>query len=177
MRKRHLPEARSDHPNVVPLIDVIMCLIVFFMLIAKFGVDTGEDESVLIPRSILGSNIEDLGNTMVVNVANPPAGLDQPSVTALVQNALEPLRLIDPATGRSPLKETMLYRRYGADLKPGGERLNADNEEFKVILRGDQELDYRFLEPVLAAIADAGVASIAYQTEVVTETVPAPTTP
>lgn len=169
MRQHGMPEVHADHPNVVPLIDVIMCLIVFFMLIAKFGVDTGEDETILIPQSVLGSSIEDLGNTMVLNVRNPAPGFDQPDVSALVVNKVEPLRVLDAATGRSPLVETLKFRRYGADLKPGGTGINIDNDDFKVIIRGDQNLDYRYLEPVLGAITNAGVKSIAYQTEVVME--------
>jgi biopolymer transport protein ExbD len=166
MKKHKMPEAHNDHPNVVPLIDVIMCLIVFFMLIAKFGVNTGEDEMIQIPKSILGTSIDDLGNTMVLNVSNPVPGLDQPTVSGLVGDKVEPLRIIDPS-GRSQLVDTLRYRRFGADLKPGGDGLNRDNPDFRVIIRGAENLDYRYLEPVLNSIANAGVSTVAYQTEVV----------
>jgi hypothetical protein len=60
MSKRHIPESHAAHPNVTPLIDVVMVLIVFFMLVAKIGVSTGADEKIKIPASILGIDIKDM---------------------------------------------------------------------------------------------------------------------
>ena len=42
MRRHHLPESHGTHPNVTPLIDVVMCLIVFFMLVAMVAQARGE---------------------------------------------------------------------------------------------------------------------------------------
>jgi biopolymer transport protein ExbD len=33
-----MPAAHATHPNVTPLIDIVMCLIIFYMLVAKIGV-------------------------------------------------------------------------------------------------------------------------------------------
>ena len=55
--KRKIPESHVSHPNVVPLIDIIMCLIIFFMLVAKIGVNNGEDDSVKIPFGLLGKEL------------------------------------------------------------------------------------------------------------------------
>src|SRR5271154_77503 len=84
MKKRHIPEARSAHPNVTPLIDIVMCLIIFFMLVAKIGVSTGA-EKMEIPASIMGNPITDMDNTLTLNVR--PGAVDEPQVTALVKNA------------------------------------------------------------------------------------------
>ena len=35
MKRRHLQESHAAHPNVTPLIDIVMCLIIFYMLVAK----------------------------------------------------------------------------------------------------------------------------------------------
>ena len=67
MSKRHIPESHTAHPNVTPLIDIIMCLIIFFMLVAKIGVDTGA-QKIDIPTTILGTKIKDMGNTLVLNI-------------------------------------------------------------------------------------------------------------
>ena len=75
MKKVHIPEAHVSHPNVTPLIDIVMCLIIFFMLVAKIGVSTGA-EQMDIPASILGTDIQDMGNTLTLNVR--PGPLDQP---------------------------------------------------------------------------------------------------
>src|SRR5271154_6701028 len=105
MKKRHIPEARSAHPNVTPLIDIVMCLIIFFMLVAKIGVTTGA-EKMDIPESIKGNPITDMDNTLTLNVR--PGAADEPLVTALVQNTAgehqqTELKLRDPISGQNQL--------------------------------------------------------------------------
>src|SRR3954468_17646542 len=85
MRRLGMPDAHSTHPNVTPLIDVVMCLIVFFMLVAKIGVSTGAEASITIPASNIGQELKDLGNTLTLNVRE---GLEhQPFITALVDGS------------------------------------------------------------------------------------------
>ena len=54
MGKHHMPESHAAHPNVTPLIDVVMCLIIFFMLVAKIGVSTGAEKMELPARASCG---------------------------------------------------------------------------------------------------------------------------
>src|SRR5438094_6439226 len=103
MKRRHLQESHASHPNVPTLIDVVMCLIIFFMLVAKIGVSTGADRDIVIPASILGNEMT-LTNTLTLNVREG-AG-EQPLVTALIESSSrEPqeLKLVDTSTGRRPL--------------------------------------------------------------------------
>ena len=85
MGKRHIPDSHTSHPNVTPLIDIVMCLIIFFMLVAKIGVSTGAEPMADLPASIVGTDIKDMGNTLVLNVYEKP-GNDLPQVTALVKD-------------------------------------------------------------------------------------------
>ena len=161
MKRRHLPSAHSTHPNVTPLIDIVMCLIIFFMLVAKIGVSTGA-EKMDIPESIMGNPITDMDNTLTLNVR--PGAVDEPQVTALIQNAngehkQTELQLRDPATGQNQLLNTLkLYR--------------SQNEQFKVIIRGEADMPYRFLPPVLIACADANVRNVNFNTKKVQEITP-----
>jgi biopolymer transport protein ExbD len=154
MKRRQLPIAHSANPNVTPLIDVVMCLIIFFMLVAKIGVSTGA-EKMDIPESIMGNPITDMDNTLTLNVR--PGAVDEPQVTALIQNAKgehkqTELQLFDPATGQNQLLNTLrLYRNQ--------------NEQFKVIIRGEADMPYRFLSPVLIACADANVRNVNFNTK------------
>jgi biopolymer transport protein ExbD len=161
--KKGMPESHATHPNVVPLIDIIMCLIVFFMLAAKIGVSKGEDQKITIPQTIRGAKLE-LSGSLIVNVKKPALGGMAPDVTAMVGGAVTELK-IDAGGGKNQLYETLRFLRYGEDGKPGGSGKNADNEKFKLIIRADEDLDYRFLEPVLLAAANAGVVDMAYQTK------------
>ena len=161
MKRRHLPSAHSTHPNVTPLIDIVMCLIIFFMLVAKIGVSTGA-EKMDIPESIMGNPSTDMDNTLTLNVR--PGAVDEPQVTALIQNAngehnQTELQLRDPATGQNQLLNTLkLYR--------------SQNEQFKVIIRGEADMPYRFLSPVLIACADANVRNVNFNTKKVQEVTP-----
>lgn len=127
-----MPEIREGGVNVTPLIDVVMCLIIFFMLVAKIGVDTGADRNIDIPTSILGTDIKDMGNTLVLNVVNGPTGVPdpQPIVTALVvekatgRSVMQELKLNDSVNGK-PLDQLLevlkLYRHGDQNLKNGAE--------------------------------------------------------
>lgn len=155
MKKHSMPEMKEGGVNVTPLIDIVMCLIIFFMLVAKIGVSTGA-EAMDIPSSILGTDIKDMSNTLVLNVK--PGPLDEPMVTALIKTDASPepvkqeIKLIEPATGKKPLLEVLKYYRKG-------------NENFKVIIRGEQEMAYRFLEPVLITCAEANVKNVNFNTK------------
>src|ERR1700710_167814 len=76
MKKHKMPDMKEGGVNVTPLIDVIMCLIIFFMLVAKIGVKTG-GAAMALPDTIIGVKIDKLLGTLVINVSDPnfePAG-------------------------------------------------------------------------------------------------------
>jgi biopolymer transport protein ExbD len=167
MRLRRVPEIKEGGVNVTPLIDIVMCLIIFFMLVAKIGVDTGADQRIIIPASLQGLEIKDMGNTLTLNVRPGPA--DQPMVTALVEGVVQEVKVIDPLTGQKPLLATLRQWRFGRDLRPGGAKQDADNPDFKVIIRGDEEMAYSFIEPVLITCAEAKVKNVNFNTRKVVE--------
>jgi len=150
MRRRKMPDAHADHPNVTPLIDVVMCLIIFYMLVAKIGVNTGREAKIELPSSVVGISLKDLGNTVTLNVTKPSTG-DEPLIT-----------MLDPSTGQMVDLKIMdgTKRPLTAFLK----KLKGENSEFKVIIRGDQNLEYRFLEPVLITCSEAAVRNVNFAT-------------
>jgi biopolymer transport protein ExbD len=176
-KRKGMPEAHAEHPNVVPMIDIIMCLIVFYMLAARIGVDTGADDSIEIPESIIGINLEDIGNTLTLNVRGGIG--DDPFITAMVPDpdtgraVRTDLKIIDRTTGRKQLLETLKFLRYGRDRQKGGTGVNADNDLFSIIIYGDAGMDYRFLEPVLLTCAEANVANVNFATKTVEQRRPA----
>lgn len=162
MKRRHIPEVHNSHPNVTPLIDIVMCLIIFFMLVAKIGVSTGA-EAMTIPATVMGLDIQDFGNTITLNVF-PGVTEDEPRVTALVGGAMTELRIRD-TQGKTPLADTLKYFRFGPEMKPGA---RGDNPNFAVIIRGEESLQYRYVEPVLMAAAEAQVKNVSFNTRKVT---------
>jgi len=165
MKRRQMPDSQTSHPNVTPLIDVVMCLIIFFMLVAKIGVSTGA-EAMTIPATVMGLDIKDFGNTVTLNVF-PGVTDDEPRVTALVGGTMNELRIRD-AQGRNELADTLKFLRFGAAMKPGAV---TDNPNFAVIIRGEESLQYRYIEPVLMAAAEAQVKNVSFNTRKVSVTV------
>src|SRR5690348_1577100 len=124
MKQHKMPDMKEGGVNVTPLIDIVMCLIIFFMLVAKIGVKSGADPKIKPPSTLLGGKIEDMGSTITLNVrdfalihkedaeaaekASQPAPappttfeLAHPRVEALVENGSEPkeLALVTPPPG------------------------------------------------------------------------------
>lgn len=161
LKNRGMPKAHSEHPNVTPLIDVVMCLIIFFMLVAKIGVDTGKEKSIQLPESWMGVKLNDLGSTVTLNVMKPPGSTDEPLVTTL-----------HPLTGRT--LDLRIIRDGKRELANVLKQLRGNNPEFKVIIRADQDLDYRYLQPVLMTCAEAKVKNVNFATRTPTGVQPTP---
>ena len=164
MKRRPL-ESHATHPNVVPLIDIIMCLIIFFMLVAKIGINTGEDDSIKIPFGALGKEIKSMDNTLLLNVREQNG---QAEVSALVDSTTgkgrENLVLQGGGSGRH-LIDVLRRLRFGDDMKPGGTRpQDKDNPDLKLIIRGDKDMTFGVLQQVLLAAAQAQVKSLNFQT-------------
>ncbi len=151
-----MPSSHVSHPNVTPLIDIVMCLIIFFMLIAKIGVTTGAEE-MTIPASLMGVDIKDMANTLTLNV-RPPADerSKEPLVTALVDGAKQELK-------RGQLVKVLKHFRYGPAEAAVANNRN-DNPNFSVNIRAEEELPYRYLQPVLEAAAEANVKNVNFTT-------------
>jgi biopolymer transport protein ExbD len=140
-----MPEMKEGGVNVTPLIDIVMCLIIFFMLVAKIGVARTDDQ-VDLPATIVGNMIKDMSNTLTLNVH--PTPLPDPQVTTLVNG-----------------KDTEL--KFNGDLEATLEKFRKSGiKNPRVILRGDQDVEYRQLELVLMAIAHSGIQNTAYETNV-----------
>ena len=153
MKKHSMPEMKEGGVNVTPLIDIVMCLIIFFMLVTKIGVSRGVDKDIQLPNAVMGTSIADLGDSLTLNVH--PTSLDEPQVTAMVNNDHRELKLIDHVGGKldHPLQRVL------------EEFKKTHKERAKIIIRADKELAYYQLEQVLITIANAGIPDTAYETK------------
>jgi len=68
--KHSMPEMKEGGVNVTPLIDVVMCLIIFFMLVAKIGVSTGA-KPMALPATLIGKKLDQIPDTIVLSVFDP----------------------------------------------------------------------------------------------------------
>lgn len=173
MKKHKMPDMKEGGVNVTPLIDIIMCLIIFFMLVAKIGITSGADPKIVPPQTLLGSKIKDMGNTITLNVRDPvkveeerareagepgPTPLpnivkDHPRVTTIVKAGEEPrpLAVVTPSGDRE------LRRVLSA--------LVANNPKLRVIILADKDLRYQLMEQILIECAMAKVKDFNFQTK------------
>lgn len=105
---------RAGRVNVTPMIDVVMCLIIFYMLVGKLVLDTRSD--VFLPESRSGTE-EREADTIVVNIVPRDGGaaivVDGRDIPAALLEGLLRDRL-----ERRP--ESIVQVRGGRDL-PWGE--------------------------------------------------------
>jgi len=149
MKGLKLPTVHDMHPNVTPLIDVVMCLIIFFMLVARIGVDVG-DIPMNLPYSNWGKRIEDRGNAVTLN-------LEQGKVRMLSRDG----RSIDTYVVPESNAGGVVDRTHPSEsLRKMLEQYRKANEDVKVIIRGDQNLEYINIEPVLVVCAQAKVKNL-----------------
>ena len=156
MRKHRMPEMKEGCVNVTPLIDIVMCLIIFFMLVAKIGVTTGADSTIQPPETILGTKIEDIGNALTLNVRGGPR-LEEPIVTALTEKGEHEPREIKIVEQRGTVQDRPLERVLTA--------FQRNNANAKVIILGEKDLQYHLLEQVLISCANAKITNVNFQTK------------
>ena len=190
MKKHSMPEMKEGGVNVTPLIDVVMCLIIFFMLVAKIGVSTGAAKMEL-PETILGKKMEELKGTLFLNVTDPRLDRDPVSgmpvrdaagrakrIGALAAlNEPQVTGLVDP-NDREP-KEIKLYKKDGAGqtvdypLRRLLEAAHKRDPAFSVTIRAERDLEYGMMQHVLVECANAGIKNINYGAKTKVVNVPA----
>ncbi|MBX3378469.1 MAG: biopolymer transporter ExbD [Phycisphaeraceae bacterium] len=122
----------AAHVNVTPLIDVVMCLIIFYLMVGHLA--AGRSSSINLPTSTTGRPADKAG-PIVINV-----GVDEKSGDSVV--------LIGT--------ERVLESQLPTILK-GMSEISPDSE---VQIRADRSLGYGKVAPVLAACRDAGLLSV-----------------
>jgi len=178
MKKHTMPEMKEGGVNVTPLIDVVMCLIIFFMLVAKIGVSTGAIKMEL-PETILGKKMEQLKGTLFLNVTDPrferePSGLPKRDANGriiLKGGPKEPLvtGLVEQ-DDREP-KEIQLYRKgptgdiVDYPLRRLLEAAHKRDPNFSVTIRAEKDIEYGMMQHVLVQVANAGIKNINYGTQ------------
>lgn len=135
--------------NLAPMVDVMMCLIIFFLLASKI-VDA-EHRPVDLPYAVAARTIDraELGAHLVINVRrNAQTGAAEYVVVGWDgKNLTEKLLTVDD------LQPYMEAKLAGSDARP---------EDFRCVVRADRELGYRDIELVLRACGLAKIGHIVF---------------
>ena len=175
MTKHSTPEMKEGGVNVTPLIDVVMCLIIFFMLVAKIGVSSGIDSGIRAPETYLGVKINDMGNVLALNLYKTGAPAPQivvdlkgkPKQELKIQEGSKfPLREVLKEMKKERGEQFKVVINGGKVVKPrldanGNPVVGADGQP----LTDTTELDYEQVSLVLQECAMAGVSNINFATK------------
>ena len=139
-----------DEPvNVTPLIDVVMCLIIFFLVVGRLVKDETNDK-VVIPEAKHGLEMGDQQGRVVINL-----------VPAAAANG-------DVITGTNTQAPTIFIRgqeKNMNDLAPYLRKEKRETPDIKIVLRADQSIPYQWIAPVLVACAQADIKSVNFSTK------------
>ncbi len=137
MRRKGLQPMHSDHINVTPLIDVIMCLIIFFLLCGQFAKD--ESKAVALPFAQLGQEVDKQGQLLVNVVAK-----------------VDPRQSPDIFVGSHLVSQETLASFLNDE--------RSKNPDLKVMIRADMSVTYDHISPLLVACAQANITSVNFST-------------
>jgi biopolymer transport protein ExbD len=125
--------------NLAPMVDVMMCLLVFFMLATKMVEQ--ENSHIDLPVAFAAKEVEkqELGDRLVINIRDA---------------------VLHGGTGVDyVIRETVVPYAHVCDrLKLEAER----HPEVNCVIRADRTIAYRYVEAVMVACAQANVRHITF---------------
>lgn len=150
------PEPANMDLNLAPMVDVMMCLIIFFLLASKI-VDAEDVRALELPWAVAAAEVEkaELGNRVTINVLRPdpdPAAVAEYIVVewnAAVQDIVQ--------TPRSPefIQQLLVAR---------AQRAREEGRELRCVIRADEDAHYADVEVVLRAAGVAQIGKIVFAT-------------
>lgn len=145
----HPPKPVSMTLNLAPMVDVIMCLIIFFLLASEM-VEKESLAEIKLPAAIAAKQVEgkELGSRVTINVRATGAGpnVDAEYVVvdwngdAITERVLKPEEL-----------EGLLRSRAATS-----------KEKLRCVIRADKDAQYQHIENVLRACGKAKIADIVF---------------
>ncbi|NNM85289.1 MAG: biopolymer transporter ExbD [Phycisphaerales bacterium] len=142
--RRGIKPMESEHVNVTPLIDVVMCLIIFFLLVGHIAKKAAV-KGVLLPHAKNGADLADKSGEVIINV------VPRHSDTTGVQHA--PKIIV--------WGQDVGYDQLKAELR----KYKASNPNLKLVIRADKSTHFKYIAPVLEDCASAGISSIHFMTK------------
>lgn len=138
--------------NLAPMVDVMMCLIIFFLLAAKMV--AAEHRPIDLPWAIAAKKVEssDLGTRVTITVRRAGGADDAAEYVVvdwdgqrIVERALQPAEV-----------QTLLQARAA--------RASRENQKLRCVIRADRMAMYKHVEVVLRACGLAQISDVVFTT-------------
>ena len=136
--------------NLAPMVDVMMCLIIFFLLASELV--SAERHPVALPWADAAKNVErsELGTRVVINVRRAK---DSDTAAEYVVADWDGEKVIERVLAPEQVADYLLSRAA---------RAQRDREELRCVIRADREALYRHVEVVLRGCGTAHIANVVF---------------
>jgi biopolymer transport protein ExbD len=136
--------------NLAPMVDVLMCLIIFFLLASKLV--SAEHFPVKLPWAVAAREVEtrDLGARVTINVRRADGSDERAEYVVVDWN------------GRDIAERVLQPGELGSLLRSRAARAAGQSQQLRCVIRADEDVQYQHVESVLRACGLAKVANIVF---------------
>jgi biopolymer transport protein ExbD len=171
MRRRQASQLGSSHGggggieaiNVTPLIDVVMCLIIFFLIVGKLAAD--ERTKIDLPTTTIG-DAQRAEAGVIVSVALQEGPDGQPIAPLATVVFVGDERLSEATQIERALRDQVARALAEPSLTSAPATPTtitpAQIARARVTIRADQRVPFEMVEPVLAACSALGIVRVEY---------------
>jgi biopolymer transport protein ExbD len=147
------PEPANLDLNLAPMVDVMMCLIIFFLLASKLV--QAENYELELPWAVAAQEVEktELGNRLTVNVVRESESIDLPPRYIMVEWDAQRQEIVQTPRPIDAI-QTLMQQRMAQAV--------AEGSELRCVIRADEDCTYADVEAVLRAAGSAKIAQIIF---------------
>lgn len=150
MRLFKQPTPTNMDLNLAPMVDVMMCLIIFFLLASQIVARESVAE-ITLPEADAADFVEreEIGTRITINVLD--AGDDAPA--RYIVAAWDGSQVAQVERTLEELQAFIAVRQRVADQR---------NEQLRCVIRGDAEVDFGEIKALMRAAAEADVKNLVF---------------
>ena len=145
-----MPQPACMTLNLAPMVDVMMCLIIFFLLASKL-VDA-EHYPVDLPWAVAAQEVEsqELGARVTINVRKASGDDDRAEYVVVDWD------------GENIVERVLAPENIESLLRARATRAVAANQEIRCVVRADRDVQYQHVETVLRACGLTKISNIVF---------------
>ncbi|GEM_PF-654858 len=150
----HPPKPVSMTLNLAPMVDVMMCLIIFFLLASRIVDAEHRPVNLPVARSAREPEPEEMGRRVTINVlpaADDPLGADY---------------VVQAWNGRALVERRLPAEDVAAYLQARARAVADDAGGLRCIIRADREVAYGHVEVVLRGCGLARISHVVFAAQV-----------
>ena len=142
------PRPASMTLNLAPMVDVMMCLIIFFLLASKLAAEFPVD----LPWAVAAKEVDkgDLGNRVTITVRRQAAGDETAEY------------VVTDWDGERVSERVLQPEDVKALLQVRAESAARDNQKLRCVIRADRMVQYQHVEAVLRGCGWAKIGDIVF---------------